>query len=163
MDLGATAVQRAPGLRRLPAGSALRGPGQGRPEAYPVKTRAQARQRDSTLLLWLALGDRVWLVQRPDTGVWAGLWSLPEFDDAAALGRHGWLARARAAWLPPFVHVLTHLDWTLQPCTGRCLPTWPKRSAAIALAAGPGVARWPTRWRWAAGAVRRCWRPGPPG
>ena len=55
------------------------------------------------------------LVRRPERGVWAGLWSLPEFDHLraarAALAR--WPGRAQA--LPAIHHVLTHFDWQLQP------------------------------------------------
>jgi A/G-specific adenine glycosylase len=47
--------------------------------------------------------------------VWAGVWSLPEFEsgevfDALATGWPGEGER-----LPSFTHVLTHLDWRLHP------------------------------------------------
>ena len=73
------------------------------------------RSRRSNAWLWLQWGERLWLLQRPGSGVWAGLWSLPEFDTPEALDA------ASADWpgtpqgLPMFTHVLTHLDWTLQP------------------------------------------------
>src|SRR5204863_50489 len=51
----------------------------GEPERYPVKTRRLKRGRREHLWLWLQWGERLWLVQRPATGIWAGLWSLPEF------------------------------------------------------------------------------------
>ena len=79
---------------------------------------------------WLALVTKrpVWgsfaylsgcclLVKRPDSGIWAGLWTPPMFDDAAALeAAVGRLGTGPAQALPSFVHVLTHLDWTLHPC-----------------------------------------------
>jgi A/G-specific adenine glycosylase len=57
----------------------------------------------------------VWLVQRPEQGVWAGLWSLPEFDTPDALQQRlqGWPGHGQA--LPDIEHALTHFDWTLQP------------------------------------------------
>jgi A/G-specific adenine glycosylase len=68
--------------------------------------------------------------------VWAGLWSLPEFDS---------LEQALAALdslpgdpveQPPIVHALTHFDWTLAPLHWS-LPA-------------PALAGWPPRWieRW---------------
>jgi A/G-specific adenine glycosylase len=80
-------------------------------------------------------------VQRPDSGVWAGLWSLPEFESAEAFDG------ASASWpgsveaLPSFTHVLTHLDWTLHPLRW----TLPSRSATKTVAAI--VSAWPSgRW-----------------
>ena len=87
----------------------------GNPQAYPVKTRKLKRSAREHAWLWLAWRDAVWLVKRPDSGVWAGLWSLPEFDS------HEDLYRAAQDWpghfetLPSFTHTLTHLDWTLHP------------------------------------------------
>jgi A/G-specific adenine glycosylase len=65
--------------------------------------------------LWLRWQDRLWLVRRPEQGVWAGLWSLPEFDSLARfdIATARWPGRAEP--LESFTHVLTHLDWTLHP------------------------------------------------
>jgi A/G-specific adenine glycosylase len=76
-----------------------------RPERFPVKTRRQKRGRRASVLLWLQHRDRVWLVRRGDAGVWAQLWSLPEFDTATR-----WSAPSKdwpgtLEWLPPFKHV----------------------------------------------------------
>jgi A/G-specific adenine glycosylase len=117
MDLGATLCSvRRPACDACPLAGVCVARAEGRPEAYPVKTRKLKRSARANLLLWLEAGDRIWLVQRPGTGVWAGLWTLPEFADADALwaASAGWPGNGRL--LPPVVHVLTHLDWTLQPC-----------------------------------------------
>jgi len=116
MDLGATLCSaRNPACERCPLATLCVAHREGRPEAYPVKTRRLRRGARSHAWLWLAQGDRLWLVQRPDQGVWAGLWSLPEFDTPAALQRllHGWPGRGET--LPTIEHALTHFDWTLQP------------------------------------------------
>ena len=116
MDLGATVcTARQPRCTACPLAPRCVARAEGRPGAYPVKTRRLQRRTWAHALLWLTQGDRVWLVQRPARGVWAGLWSLPQADDAAP-----WLAWAAAADasvqpLAPFVHVLTHADWTLAP------------------------------------------------
>lgn len=160
MDLGATLCsQRRPACDACPLAPLCVARAEGRPEAYPVKTRNLRRGTRSHLLLWLEWGDRVWLVQRGQTGVWAGLWSLPEFDTEAALWTltAGWPGEGRL--LPPVVHVLTHLDWTLQPChwplpddldparlqaIEATLPAgrWVPRSEALALGLAAPIRRW---------------------
>jgi len=116
MDLGATLCSaRNPACERCPLATLCVARLEGRPEAYPVKTRRLRRGARSHAWLWLAQVDRVWLVQRPEQGVWAGLWSLPEFDTAEALQHflQGWPGHGEA--LPTIEHALTHFDWTLQP------------------------------------------------
>jgi A/G-specific adenine glycosylase len=120
MDLGATlCTARRPACERCPLAGLCVAHAEGRPEAYPVKTRRSQRGVRAHALLWLAHGDRLWLTQRPPRGVWAGLWSLPEFDTPAALHAllRGWPGRAEA--LPVIQHALTHFDWTLQPLRWR--------------------------------------------
>ena len=116
MDLGATLCsRRRPACDACPLQARCVAYAQRRPEAYPVKTRKLKRGSRAHALLWLCQRDRVWLVQRPPTGIWAGLWTLPEYADVEqvwALTDH-WPGEGRA--LPAFKHVLTHLDWTLAP------------------------------------------------
>ncbi|MGL6111465.1 MAG: A/G-specific adenine glycosylase [Rubrivivax sp.] len=122
MDLGATlCTARRPACDRCPLATLCVAFREGRPEAYPVKTRRTARGARAHALLWLAQADRLWLVQRPPRGVWAGLWSLPEFDTPAALRAllQGWPGQGEE--LPAIEHALTHFDWTLQPLRW-CLP-----------------------------------------
>jgi A/G-specific adenine glycosylase len=57
----------------------------------------------------------VWLVRRADSGVWAQLWSLPEFDTAVSLERAVEPWPGTLEWMAPFKHVLTHFDWMMQP------------------------------------------------
>lgn len=142
MDLGATlCTQRAPSCLLCPVRAGCAALTAGTPARYPVKTRKLKRGTREHVWLWLQCRDRIWLVQRPETGVWAGLWSLPEFDSQAAFDA------VCAAWpghgehLPTFTHTLTHLDWTLHPV----------RWSLPARAAGAAVARITTTWpdgRW---------------
>ncbi|TDM08632.1 MAG: A/G-specific adenine glycosylase [Ideonella sp. MAG2] len=116
MDLGATVcVQRKPDCAACPLAAQCVAKAQGRPEDYPVKRRKLVRSQRAHAVLWLVQGERVWLVQRPQTGVWAGLWALPEFEDLAALERAiaDWPGEQQA--LPTIHHVLTHFDWALSP------------------------------------------------
>ena len=115
MDLGATVcTPREPACSRCPVQPLCRAQAAGTVLNYPRKTRKLKRGQRQHALLWLQQGGRVWLQQRPAQGVWAGLWSLPEFDDAEQLQQQlaGWPGQGQ--WLPSFRHVLTHFDWTLQ-------------------------------------------------
>ena len=142
MDLGATLCSaRAPQCLLCPVQVDCVAARAHTQERYPVKTRKLKRGTREHVWLWLRWRDRVWLVQRPGTGVWAGLWSLPEFDSPAALdtASSGWPGATEA--LPSFTHVLTHLDWTLHPRRW----TLPERASAARVAAL--VKPWPTgRW-----------------
>ena len=116
MDLGATlCMARSPQCLICPLREVCTARREGEPERYPVKTRKLKRKARASVWLWLRWRDRHWLVQRPASGVWAGLWSLPEFDGTEVLGEasRGWPGEGEA--LPSFTHVLTHLDWTLHP------------------------------------------------
>ena len=145
MDLGAgVCSQRAPDCQACPWAMACVAHAQGQPQAYPVKTRKLKRGQRHSAWLWLCRGDALWLTRRPDTGVWAGLWSLPEWANAEAL------LAAAAAWpgqaqvLPAFKHVLTHLDWTLQPCRWT-LPAQLTAQALTAVEQGLPAGRWVAR------------------
>ncbi|MBL8306708.1 MAG: A/G-specific adenine glycosylase [Rubrivivax sp.] len=116
MDLGATVcLARKPSCLLCPLAEACVAQREGEPARYPVKTKKLQRGRRTHALLWLTRGERVLLVQRPATGVWSGLWSLPEFDTATAAEAwvEGWPGKGE--WLPNVEHALTHFDWTLQP------------------------------------------------
>ncbi len=137
MDLGATlCTTRRPACERCPLAARCVAHALGTPERYPVKTRRVKRGRRSHALLWLRQGRRVYLVQRADAGVWAGLWSLPEYEDASALDAMTSAWPGAGEWLPAFEHALTHFDWTLQPLAW----TLPPRAGIPALPPG----RWPT-------------------
>ena len=142
MDLGATLCSaRAPTCLLCPVHEDCATARAGTPERFPVKTRKLRRGTREHVWLWLVSRDEVWLVQRPETGVWAGLWSLPEFDSMAAFeaASAGWPGHGES--LPSFTHTLTHLDWTLHPIRW----TLPARAGAARRAAIE--AAWPTgRW-----------------
>jgi A/G-specific adenine glycosylase len=116
----------------------------GAPQNYPVKTRKLKRSHRENALLLLQRGAEVFLVQRPQKGVWAGLWSLPEHAGVQAL--EGWIAGSagQGDWLPTIQHALTHFDWTLHTLAWRLPPAaalpaalpegrWVHREAALLL------------------------------
>ncbi len=142
MDLGATlCLARAPRCASCPVHGSCVAARESQQDRYPVKTRKLKRGRREHVWLWLQWRHGVWLQQRPPTGVWAGLWSLPELESVAAF------EQASARWpgtpepLPSFTHTLTHLDWTLHPVRWSV----PARTAASRIA--ELVRPWPTgRW-----------------
>jgi A/G-specific adenine glycosylase len=131
MDLGATVcTPRKPQCEACPMTSLCAAKALGTPEAFPVKTRTIRRTSDS---LWLLLAvsryGEVLLQQRPQQGIWAGLYCLPVFEseDALRLALPP-KAQTQLAAAPAFKHVLTHKDLHLHPCVVRCASSsakWP--------------------------------------
>lgn len=113
MDLGATICStRAPDCLLCPVQPMCRAQHAGDPTRYPVKTRKLKRGRRENWWLWVAGAEgQVLLQQRPATGVWAGLWTLPMFDDEASA--RAALPDVALETLPRIEHALTHFDWVL--------------------------------------------------
>jgi A/G-specific adenine glycosylase len=112
MDLGATVCgARSPDCLICPVQPMCRAQHDGDPTRYPVKTRKLKRGCRENWWLWLEHKGRILLRQRPATGVWAGLWTLPMFDDEASA--RAALPGGELAMLPRIQHALTHFDWVL--------------------------------------------------
>ena len=128
MDLGATVcTARSPDCLLCPVQPLCRGQQQGDPTRYPIKTKKLKRGRRENWWLWLEREGRVLLRQRPATGVWAGLWTLPMFEDESAAREA--LPGASLEVLPRIEHALTHFDWVLHTL----------RAEAVDLPAGEGA------------------------
>jgi A/G-specific adenine glycosylase len=142
MDLGASVcLRRRPDCASCPLRAVCASAAAGTQADFPVKPRRLSRGHRDHVWLLLQWRGRIWLERRPERGVWAGLWSLPEFDSAVAFERssRGWPGRADV--LPSLTHALTHFDWTLHPRRW----TLPTRCAAASVA--QIVQRWPQgRW-----------------
>ncbi|UUX97792.1 A/G-specific adenine glycosylase [Aquabacterium sp. J223] len=142
MDLGATVcLARRPQCLLCPWQARCIARREGAPERYPVKTRKLKRGRRESSLLWLQRGSTLWLSQRPATGVWAGLWSLPDYASEAELQAltGTWPGEGRP--LPAIEHVLTHLDWRLAPWCHR-LPDDVPAAAVLEVEAALPPGRW---------------------
>ena len=139
MDLGATVCLRGqPRCEACPLASLCVARAQGRQKFYPVKTRRLRRGQRENALLWLHSGNAWWLVQRPAVGVWAGLWSLPEYAATSELETLSQTWPGAGAWLPTVEHSLTHFDWTLHTLAWR----WPTGPAAVPTALLSPAGRW---------------------
>jgi A/G-specific adenine glycosylase len=58
------------------------------------------------------------LDQRPTTGIWGGLWSLPEYDvtiEPALIYQNLGLPIDKTTVLASFLHVFTHFRLTIEP------------------------------------------------
>jgi A/G-specific adenine glycosylase len=145
MDLGATVcLARSPQCLVCPILAHCQAKRDGDPERYPVKTRKLKRGRREHVWVSLRWRDRLWLVQRPQQGVWAGLWSLPEFDSPQALEATSGRWPGEVEPLPSFTHTLTHLDWTLHPCRWT-LPDDIDETLLASITAAWPTGRWVTR------------------
>ena len=142
MDLGATVcLPRAPLCLLCPVRELCAAAATGTQDRYPVKTRKLRRSQRENVWLELRWRGDVWLVQREASGIWAGLWSLPELASSTALDELTSAWPGSAEPLPSFTHVLTHLDWRLHPVRW----TFPARTSARTIA--DLVSPWPTgRW-----------------
>ncbi len=116
MDLGATVCTvRSPACLLCPVQASCAGAASGAAERFPVKSRKLKRSKRSHVWLLLRQHHQLWLSQRPNRGVWAGLWSLPEFDTEEEFDNASTAWPGSGQWLAQFKHVLTHLDLTLKP------------------------------------------------
>ena len=125
MDLGATVcLPRNPSCLVCPLLGHCRAGQAGNPQAYPVKTRKTKRGTQAWWLLVLRDAQgHIWLARRPSeggsTGIWAGLYSMAVYADAAQVDAAlaclpASAVQSRQDW-PVQLHVLTHRDLFLHP------------------------------------------------
>jgi A/G-specific adenine glycosylase len=125
MDLGATlCTRRNPRCGECPLAAQCRARATGRQHEFPAPKKALRRRKREVWMLLARRGDgSVQLVQRPPTGVWGGLWSPPEFAEAASL--HADLppgATTREAAV--LQHAFTHFDLTIRPVWAEVGDSW---------------------------------------
>jgi A/G-specific adenine glycosylase len=130
MDLGATLCTRnKPSCPRCPLAQRCVALASGRVHELPVRKPKKAIPEKKTAMLIITDRNQVLLEQRPNSGIWGGLLSLPELEalpDNAALGdpqldaamtqavaRFG----VPASWerLQPFSHGFTHFKLHVAP------------------------------------------------
>jgi len=107
MDLGAEiCTRKRPACGECPLSGTCEGYARGRAEAYPQPRPRKARPVRKTSMLLLLREGEVLLEKRPPTGVWGGLWCLPEVGEAA--GKK----------LPVLRHEFTHFTLDITPVIG---------------------------------------------
>jgi len=119
MDLGATLCTRTPECSRCPLHEVCIAYREGTVHSIPSpKPRKPVPQRETVMLMLLS-GNEILLQKRPQTGIWGGLWSLPEVAASENAGeivkqRFGLETEALPA-LPPLVHAFTHFTIKVTP------------------------------------------------
>lgn len=97
MDLGATLCTRGkPACERCPVADTCVARREGRQAELPTPKARKAIPERETAMLVLQHQGAFLLQQRPEPGIWGGLWSLPEFDAAG----DPLAASAPSAWTP---------------------------------------------------------------
>jgi A/G-specific adenine glycosylase len=125
MDLGATVcVRRRPLCSRCPLADRCIARRTGRQHELPAPRAARARRRRRVFMV-VALRDdgSVLLERRPESGVWGGLWCLPEFASATAAGafvRGNLRSAIEPRALGQLEHAFTHFDLSITPLLVRC-------------------------------------------
>jgi len=118
MDLGATlCVRGKPDCARCPFADDCVAKAAGRQRELPGARPKKAVPTRRTWMLVLLDGDTVMLEKRPPTGIWGGLWSLPEAPDEAALAGRAQTfgASGPASPLAPLSHAFTHFRLDIEP------------------------------------------------
>ncbi len=121
MDLGALVCTRArPDCGSCPLGGSCRAQALGAQPAFPApRPRKPLPLRHSRLALLRDRRSRVLLVRRPPSGVWGGLWTLPEIPtgpDPAGWCLQGLGIEAELVEIhPPQRHTFTHFRLELVP------------------------------------------------
>jgi len=120
MDLGATVCRpRAPECGRCPVALTCAARRDDAIERYPGRKARKALPVKRTAMLLLVHHGRVLLEKRPPSGIWGGLWSLPEMRsgvDPAAYCEMRYGARlASVEKLRPLTHGFTHFSLRIRP------------------------------------------------
>ena len=120
MDLGATLCTRAkPACTACPLAHSCQALALNRVKEFPARRPAKAVPTRSTHMLLLVRDGELLLEKRPPSGIWGGMWSLPELDDendARALSRSDYGCDIAAPErLAPLAHGFTHFKLNIQP------------------------------------------------
>jgi A/G-specific adenine glycosylase len=121
MDLGATLCTRGrPDCSRCPFAEHCVANATGRQRELPAARPRKAVPVRHTLMLVMRRGTEVWLQRRPPSGIWGGLWSLPEGGDTGTLARvaeqigiHDSAVELQP--LTPLSHTFTHFRLEIEP------------------------------------------------
>ncbi|WP_443190182.1 A/G-specific adenine glycosylase [Pseudomonas indica] len=120
MDLGATLCTRSkPSCLLCPLRSGCRANLLGRESDFPAAKPRKSLPQKRTLMPLLANREgAILLYRRPSSGLWGGLWSLPELDDLEALAplaaQHA-LRLGERRELPGLTHTFSHFQLAIEP------------------------------------------------
>lgn len=130
MDLGATICVRSnPDCAKCPFSHCCVALTTGRISELPVRKTKKPSPLKKVIMLVLEYDGQILLEKRPEFGIWGGLYSLPEWEDAGGdLMNHedemkslktyvsSFGNAVSMAFLEPFVHVFSHFRLLITPC-----------------------------------------------
>ena len=120
MDLGATLCTRSkPSCLLCPLLPGCQAYALGLQNQLPLPKPRKELPQKSTLMALLHNGKgEILLYRRPSTGLWGGLWSLPEvasLDELATLAQAQRLTLAQGKALAPLTHTFSHFQLSIEP------------------------------------------------
>ncbi|MFL0810894.1 MAG: A/G-specific adenine glycosylase [Agarilytica sp.] len=120
MDLGATLCTRSkPRCNECPMRDHCQAHALNKTAELPTKKPSKVSPiKAATLLILKDSQQRIQLEQRPQSGIWGGLWSFPEFDNcetALATAQQTGAIQSHEVW-SQFRHVFSHYKLDIQPC-----------------------------------------------
>ncbi len=114
MDLGATlCTRRKPSCLICPVAEDCKALALDAVSLYPQKLKKQSVPERAVWLLIYQRDDNVWLMQRPSSGIWGGLWSFPEQE--RPLATTALPEGISGQQLTPFKHVFSHFQLNIHP------------------------------------------------
>jgi A/G-specific adenine glycosylase len=114
MDLGATLCTRSkPSCLLCPVAEDCKALALDAVTNYPQKRKKQSVPERAVWLLIYMRHNSVWLVQRPPSGIWGGLWSFPE--QQRPLSSADLPEKFNGQLLTPFKHVFSHFQLHIHP------------------------------------------------
>jgi A/G-specific adenine glycosylase len=125
MDLGATVCRHpVPRCEACPIAADCRARLEGREGELPAPRRKPPMRRLKHAVMLVARRESaVLLVQRPPSGIWGGLWCLPEFADRDSAESFAATQLTDASLLqtplPDIEHSFTHFDLVITPLVAR--------------------------------------------
>ena len=128
MELGATVCgpNRAPQCADCPIAALCLARAHGTASALPVKAPKRAKRAEEHTVFCLRCGDRLAVERRPDSGLLAGLWQLPntpgllDEQQAGAFASGQGLGDVRLRSARDGRHIFTHIVWTMRCYTLEC-------------------------------------------
>lgn len=116
MDLGATlCVRTKPDCSRCPVCEDCVARNESCQDMLPGKRKRAALPERHTEMLIIEHAGRVLLQRRPSAGIWGGLWSLPEAEDAQRWRLLLAMEQVERAELTPLAHTFSHFRLHIRP------------------------------------------------
>ena len=128
MELGATVClpNGAPLCERCPLRELCKARVLGKQQEFPVKAAKKPRREEDRTVLILLRGEKIALCKRPQKGLLAGLWQLPdvagklEAQEALDLAERWGLRPTELLQMQEKRHIFTHITWNMRGFVLRC-------------------------------------------